>query len=73
MSSRRRNYRRNRDRRIRVRDVRHDPPDQVRLSRALLAHAKAIAAAQAETDARAQAVRPGNPQHAAAPDVRSDR
>lgn len=72
MSSRR-NYRRNRDRRIRIRDVRHDPPDQVRLSRALLAHAKSIAAAQAEADARAQATGADNPEDAATPNVGSEQ
>lgn len=68
MSSRRRNYRRNRERHIRIRDLRHDPPEQARLSRALLAHAKAIAAAQAEADARAQ-VPTSNPQDTVPPPI----
>ena len=48
-----RKYRRNSDRAIRVKGVRHDPPDAKRLSRALLALAAEMAAAQAEADARA--------------------
>lgn len=48
-----RRYRRNSDRRIRVTDDRRDPPDQLRLARALLQHARELAAAQAEADAQA--------------------
>lgn len=48
-----RKYRKNSDRIIRVRGVRHDPPDTKRLSRALLALAAEMAAAQAEAEAKA--------------------
>jgi hypothetical protein len=48
-----RKYHKNSDRVIRVHGVRHDPPDTKRLSRALLALAADLAAAQAETDAQA--------------------
>ena len=47
-----RQYRRNSDRVIRVHGVRHDPPDTKRLSKALLALAAELAAAQTETDAK---------------------
>ncbi|WP_435084260.1 hypothetical protein [Gordonia hongkongensis] len=50
----RRPYRRNDDRRIRITDDRRDPPDRVRLARALLQHARDLEAAQAEADARKQ-------------------
>lgn len=49
----RRKYRKNSDRVIRVYGVRHDPPDTKRLSKALLALAAELAAAQAEADAQA--------------------
>lgn len=48
-----RKYRKNSDRVVRVRGVRHDPPDTKRLSKALLALAAELAAAQAEADAKA--------------------
>ena len=48
----RRPYRRNADRRIRITDDRRDPPDRIRLARALLQHARDLEAAQAEADAR---------------------
>lgn len=48
-----RKYRKNDDRVIRVRGLRHDPPDAKRLSKALLALAAELAAAQAEADAKA--------------------
>ncbi|MHA3019614.1 hypothetical protein ACXPWS_05010 [Mycobacterium sp. BMJ-28] len=51
----RRKYRKNSDRTLRVRGVRHDPPDPKRLSKALLALAAELAAAQAEADAQAAA------------------
>ncbi|GAB25401.1 hypothetical protein GOPIP_081_00400 [Gordonia polyisoprenivorans NBRC 16320 = JCM 10675] len=47
-------YRRNADRRIVVTDDRRDPPDQLRLARALLQHVRELDAAQAEADARRQ-------------------
>lgn len=50
----RRPYRRNADRRIRITDDRRDPPDRVRLARALLQHARDLEAAQTEADAREQ-------------------
>jgi hypothetical protein len=50
----RRAYRRNADRQIRITDDRRDPPDRVRLARALLQHARDLAAAQAEADAIAE-------------------
>ena len=49
----RRKYRKNSERSLRVRGIRHDPPDTKRLSKALLALASELAAAQAETDAKA--------------------
>lgn len=52
-SQSKRKYRRNRDHSIRVRGVRHDPPDTRRLSKALLALAAELAAAQVEADAKA--------------------
>lgn len=51
---RKRPYRRNADRRIIVTDDRRDPPDQLRLARALLQHVRELDAAQAEADARRQ-------------------
>ncbi|MBB3602755.1 hypothetical protein FHT40_002416 [Mycolicibacterium sp. BK556] len=48
-----RKYRKNSDRVISIRGVRHDPPDPRRLSRALLALAAELAAAQVEADAQA--------------------
>lgn len=48
-----RKYRKNSDHTIRVRGVRHDPPDTKRLSKALLALAADLAAAQAEAEAEA--------------------
>ncbi|MEH3138769.1 MAG: hypothetical protein PGN37_01055 [Mycobacterium kyogaense] len=56
-----RKYRRNSDRIIRVRGLRHDPPDTKRLSAALLALAADLAAAQAETDAKADHDTPPQP------------
>jgi hypothetical protein len=48
-----RKYRKNSDRVVRIKGMRHDPPDAKRLSRALLALAAELAATQAEVDARA--------------------
>ncbi len=48
-----RKYRKNGDRVIRVVGARHDPPEPRRLSKALLALAAELAAAQAEADAQA--------------------
>lgn len=52
----RRPYRKRVERRIRVKGERRDPPDTMRLSKALLAHAKELAAAQTEAEAQAEAV-----------------
>ena len=51
-SRRKRKYRKNDDRVIRITGLRHDPPDTKRLSKALLALATELAAAQAEADAQ---------------------
>jgi hypothetical protein len=48
-----RKYRKTRDRTIPVYGARHDPPDIKRLSKALVALAAELAAAQAEADAKA--------------------
>ena len=45
--------RKNSDRTIRIHGARHDPPDTKRLSKALLALAAELAAAQAEAEAKA--------------------
>lgn len=56
-----RKYRKNSDRIIRVRGIRHDPPDPKRLSKALLALAAEMAAAQAEAEARAAHAKEAGP------------
>lgn len=61
-----RKYRKNSDRVIRVRGIRHDPPDPRRLSKALLALAAEMAAAQAEAEAQAAHVKEAGPEEESA-------
>lgn len=54
MTARRRKHRQQQARRIYVRSQRRDPPDPIRLSKALLARAYEMEQAQAEADAARQ-------------------
>lgn len=54
-------YRQRVERRIWVQGERRDPPDVMRLSKALLSHARELAAAQAEAEAQAEATRAAEP------------
>ncbi len=56
MSSSKRRYRKNSERRIYVRGERHDPPDTYLLARALLDLAAEMAAVNADVEAQAPAL-----------------